>query len=302
MALANVAWTLASNGHEVLVIDWDVEAPGLHRYFAPFLSDPLLVSTDGLMDFCFEFAAEAATTGSTPNPAAWNLWRYAVSLEWQLPGWGTIDIIPAGRQGPSYAARAGGFDWRVFYERLGGRQLLESARQSMREEYDYVLIDSRTGVADTSGICTIDMPDTVVLCFTYSNQSIEGTSDVAAAIMGQRNPPPRFFPVPMRTDSSEKVKLERARLAAQAAFAQYPPDYWGAVEIPYVPYYAYEETLAAFGDDSFSQTSLRAATERLVGWLTDGKVTRLPIIPPELREQVLAKFARAGPVTGQRAS
>jgi len=39
MALANVAWVLASNGRRVLVIDWDLEAPGLHRYFKPFLLD-----------------------------------------------------------------------------------------------------------------------------------------------------------------------------------------------------------------------------------------------------------------------
>ena len=37
MALANIAWILASNGKRVLMVDWDLEAPGLHRYFFPFL-------------------------------------------------------------------------------------------------------------------------------------------------------------------------------------------------------------------------------------------------------------------------
>jgi len=40
MALANFAWILAASGKKVLVIDWDLEAPGLHRYFRPFLVDP----------------------------------------------------------------------------------------------------------------------------------------------------------------------------------------------------------------------------------------------------------------------
>ena len=31
MALANVGWILASAGKRVLLIDWDFEAPGLHR-------------------------------------------------------------------------------------------------------------------------------------------------------------------------------------------------------------------------------------------------------------------------------
>ena len=43
MALANVAWILASNGLKVLVVDWDLDSPGLHKYFHPFL-DPKLRS------------------------------------------------------------------------------------------------------------------------------------------------------------------------------------------------------------------------------------------------------------------
>jgi Mrp family chromosome partitioning ATPase len=37
MSLANIAWILAMNGHRVLMIDWDLEAPGLHRWFGPLL-------------------------------------------------------------------------------------------------------------------------------------------------------------------------------------------------------------------------------------------------------------------------
>ncbi|MBA2305488.1 MAG: ParA family protein [Acidobacteria bacterium] len=46
MAVANVAWVLALNGYRVLVIDWDLEAPGIHRYFHPFLADKELLSTE----------------------------------------------------------------------------------------------------------------------------------------------------------------------------------------------------------------------------------------------------------------
>lgn len=45
MCVANTAWILASNGMRVLVVDWDLEAPGLHRYFHPFLPDPELLVT-----------------------------------------------------------------------------------------------------------------------------------------------------------------------------------------------------------------------------------------------------------------
>ena len=52
-------------------------------------------------------------------------------------------------------------------------------KQRARAQYDYILIDSRTGVSDTAGICSVQMPDTLVVCFTYNNQSIKGASAVA---------------------------------------------------------------------------------------------------------------------------
>ena len=61
MALANLAWVLASNDKKVLLIDWDLEAPGLHRYFRPFLVDPELRNTPGLIDFIWDLAAEKVT-------------------------------------------------------------------------------------------------------------------------------------------------------------------------------------------------------------------------------------------------
>src|SRR5258708_6289222 len=62
MALANFAWALAANGQRVLAVDWDLEAPGLHRYFHPFLVDPELRDTDGLIDAFWELAAAGLQT------------------------------------------------------------------------------------------------------------------------------------------------------------------------------------------------------------------------------------------------
>ena len=50
MALANVAWILAANGERVLVADWDLESPGLHRFFQPFM-DPGVPQLPGVVDF-----------------------------------------------------------------------------------------------------------------------------------------------------------------------------------------------------------------------------------------------------------
>src|SRR5262249_11662672 len=156
MALANVAWVLASNGKRVLALDWDLEAPGLHRYFSPFLPDRDLSKSEGLIDFVVDFAVEAMTPAAPQadkdphwyEPLA-DILRYAVPLDYKFPRGGSLDFVPAGKQGPAYASRVNSFDWQAFYDRLGGGVFLEAVRRKMRQEYDYVLIDSRTGVSDT---------------------------------------------------------------------------------------------------------------------------------------------------------
>ena len=68
MALANVAWILASNGYRVLVVDWDLEAPGLHRYFAPFMLDPDLVESDGVIDIVNNYVTALMTPAPPADP------------------------------------------------------------------------------------------------------------------------------------------------------------------------------------------------------------------------------------------
>ena len=316
MMLANVAWILASNGCRVLAVDWDLEAPGLHRYFQPFLPDKDLTDTDGLLDFVTDFAVAAMTPaeqmqqskGTEPwyYPYA-DISRYATSLEWDF-GSGTLDVVGAGRQGPSYSTRVNAFRWQDFYERFGGGAFLEQMKSSATARYDYVLIDSRTGVSDTSGICTIQLPQTLVVCFTLNNQSVDGAADAAASVAAKRTDM-RILPVPMRIENSEKEKLDLRRSRARRRFAGVlagkpaldSEQYWGAVEVPYVPYYAYEEILASFGDQSGSTSTMLAAAERLTDRLTSGRVKHSVRISESKRAQVLAAY-EGTPVRPPRAN
>ena len=61
----------------------------------------------------------------------------------------------------------------------------------------------------------------------------------------------------MRIEDGEKEKLDVGRALARMKFEGFPagmtPEssalYWASVEVPYKPFYAFEETLATFGDD-----------------------------------------------------
>jgi MinD-like ATPase involved in chromosome partitioning or flagellar assembly len=311
MALANVAWILASQGKRVLVIDWDLEAPGLHRYFHPFLADKNLSSSEGLMEFVVEYVSHAlAPPASDPQPADWyvehaDILRYAQSLRWpQFKSPGTIDLIPAGRQVSSYASTVNLFNWHQFYDKLGGERFFEAAKQAMRADYDYILIDSRTGVSDTSGICTVQMPETVVICFTLNIQSIEGASAVAETITLQRERlgiPVRIVPVPTRVDTSEKDKVDLARVEAWRRFEPYLTkmtqeeinEYWGSIEVPYKPWYSFEEVLATFGDRKGLRTSMLSAMETLTSYVSHGEVQSLAPITEAERLQTLNEFLRS---------
>jgi MinD-like ATPase involved in chromosome partitioning or flagellar assembly len=316
MALANIAWILACNGLRVLVIDWDLEAPGLHRYFSPFLPDPELSETPGLIDFFVHFMEAAHTQGareetSISSDRPWfydraDLLRYSVSLDYEFPSDGRLDFVGAGQQGSSYSLRVNSFQWGEFYDKLGGGVFLEAMKAEMREQYDYVLIDSRTGLSDTSGICTVQMPDELLICFTLNRQSVFGAAAMARSADTQRRLKTgeqglRIWPVPTRVEMHEKVRLDAARLGARELFAPFiwhipvgqRAAYWGDAEILYFPYYAYEEVLAPLADPPLQKVSLLNSMERLTARLTGNKVAAMPSLPSGQRERLLALYQPA---------
>jgi pYEATS domain-containing protein involved in immunity/TIR domain-containing protein len=326
MALANVAWILASNGRRVLAIDWDLEAPGLHRYFRPFLADDEMVETPGLIDFFVHFVEaaciQASSRAPSPSDRSWfegraDLARYAVPLDYEFLAGGTLDFVSAGQQGPSYAGRVNSFQWGNFYEKLGGGIFLEAMKARLREQYDYVLIDSRTGLSDTSGICTVQMPDELVICFTLNRQSIFGAAATAASADAQRRLRTgeqglRIWPVACRVELAEQERLEAARQVAREKFAPFlwhipaahRPDYWGSVEMLYFPYYAYEEVLATIADTGRQTTSLLGCIARLTARLTEREeipVTSMPLIMPADRAALLARYQPARPAAAANA-
>lgn len=306
MALANVAWILAANGRRVAVVDWDLESPGLHRYFPSTVLDPsALTGNPGVIDMVRDFEW-AATHDQAPDPEQWYLQNtrirdLAISLRWPFPHGGCIHFVSAGLQNRTYSAAVASLDWDKFYADLGGGLLFDAMRRDMRENYDYTLIDSRTGYSDVADICTIHLPDVLVDCFTLNNQSIEGAAEVARSVHAHNSRREiRILPVPMRVDDGEKEKADAGRAVARSRFESFPRvadladanRYWGSVEIPYKPFYAYEETLAVFGDSPGLTTSLLAAYERLTAELTGGTVTALPPLEDAQRLGMLELVTR----------
>ncbi|GAA2252679.1 hypothetical protein GCM10010430_40450 [Kitasatospora cystarginea] len=308
MALANTAWILAANGFRVLTVDWDLEAPGLARFFHPFLDPVALAGTTGMMDLITEYREEALR--EVDHVPGWHedfarVHPHALSLSWPgFPPGGSLDFLSAGQQNRDYSESVGRLDWDLFYERFDGGLFFDALRRDMSRRYDYVLIDSRTGLSDIAEICTVQMPDDLVVCFTLSDQSIDGASKIAQHINDRyRERGIRILPVPMRIDEGEKEKADAGRALARLRFAGLPEgladeelaQYWGSVEVPYRPFYAYEEILATFGDQVGTPTSMLAACERITSVITRGRVTGLPPVDEEVRLRFVDAYTRRRP-------
>jgi cellulose biosynthesis protein BcsQ len=195
--LANIAILLARWGYRVLTIDWDLEAPGLHEYFAPLLPEP---PSTGLVELVGDF-----TTGAVGATSA-----YVTHLDTDD---GVVDLVAAGRQDDDYARRVQTIDWAALYDQ-GFADVLERLRKDWVTDYDFVLIDSRTGWADIASICTAHLPDRLVTVFTANEQSIDGAVTVSQRANEARDRMPydrpklAVLPVLSRFDS--RVEYKRA--------------------------------------------------------------------------------------------
>ena len=173
MALVNAAVNLALAGRRVLVVDFDIEAPGLDTFdvLKPREEVP------GVIDFVTQYLE----SGQAPDVSG---------FIGECPPFGEGDgklwIMPSGRN-ETYAANFNQVDWGDLYERRDGFLLFEDIREQWKQTLkpDYVLIDSRTGHTDTSGICTRQLPNAVIVLFFPNEQNLRGLVDVVGDIRAE---------------------------------------------------------------------------------------------------------------------
>ena len=177
MALVNSAVTLALRGRRVLVVDFDVEAPGLDTF------DVLQTREEvpGVIDFVTRYLE----SGQAPDVA-----EYIGECPDIGDEGGQLWIMPSGRS-DSYAANFNQVDWAELYGRREGYLLFEDLKEQWNQllRPDYVLIDSRTGHTDTCGICTRQLPDSVVVFFFPNEQNLRGLTEVVGDIRSEAKEP-----------------------------------------------------------------------------------------------------------------
>lgn len=296
MALANVAFLASQNGYRVLVMDWDLEAPGLPYYFRGLMEGAelkQLKEARGILNLIWDWRStigDSRTQKQTDRlfkeiesgePFA----EYVQSvLGWDgVDGHGVLHYIGAGspligtNEPLPYEDALAHFSWPDFFENYTGGALLQSLRDWAKRNYDFIFIDSRTGMADVAGICTMQMPDSVALCFVLNRQNIDGVAKVASAIRAKRDNQVDLRAVPMRlrsvavgasleSDAQARAQLQLTKIGGFSAdallddFKQLSVN--TALELPYyetlAPFLATDPTL-----DYLTLNYLRLATQLL---------------------------------------
>ena len=290
MALANVAELFYREGLKVLMIDWDLEAPGLEQFFFPEENLAAIRQQRGIVDLLVEYKRQMTHKLDLSDED---------NLPFEKPGELAREIYPESSQGKlwlitvgqrlrenpaKYAQAVLDFDWRDFYENWLGEAYFDWFRRECQKMADVILIDSRTGVTEIGGVCTYHLADVIVLFCATNNQNIQGTLEMVQnfsqpallEVRGER--PLKTLVVPSRIDiSGATAMLNEFRGKLVKTFDPISemltrnPKLFDQLTIPYIATYAFEERIAVqqAAQSAYYSYALIAAYERLAAVLKE---------------------------------
>lgn len=174
LALANIGLELARKGRQVLLIDFDLESPGIDTFeiFRPREPHPGVV----------EYISSFMSTKIAPDVRDYIYEVFGVGQKS-----GRLWVMPAGKSDEEYAQKLSNISWKRLYDEFDGFLMFEDVKAQWRKSFepDYVLIDSRTGHTDIEGICTRQLPDAVVVLFFPNEQNLSGLNATVSSIKSE---------------------------------------------------------------------------------------------------------------------
>ncbi|SFV07010.1 KGGVGR-motif variant AAA ATPase [Pseudoduganella namucuonensis] len=295
-ALANIGLLLAGRDHAtrpVLMIDWDLDAPGLHQYFQAGDDGP------GVLEFFLACREQLRRRRRRPGEdkegqdgaelarqvlAAVGWERYVVRVDPGRP----LYLMRAGRQDSGYAERLAGLDWESLF--LSCPALFRCFSELLARHFRHVLVDARSGRGDCAGICTVLLPTRLVLLFEASRQNLDGLQALVLRATTYRRSheeeqrPLLVYPLPARLDLEDAARRAQCRhgeAGYQPAFERVLGEaygltrvsldsYFDEVQLPQTRALAYGEQLPARDEPLADRLSATRGYESLLLWLEDG--------------------------------
>jgi cellulose biosynthesis protein BcsQ len=282
MAVANVGILLASWGYKTLMIDLDLEAPGLNYFFVDLAPGRVQRAIDNpergaldVLEAIFNHDSHKVSIGIHDSPVPLSL----PGIEPQK-----LLLLGAGHFDDDYYSRVRRLDAHSAYSNRNAGVAAESFRDQLRDAYDFVLIDSRTGNTEIGGLNTVQLPDLIAALFTPTQQALLGVLDILnrAERARQRLPFPRprvpILPVPSRIDVSAEYQLSQRWFRKitqefEAFIAPWIPiginaqRFYENVKLPQIPYFGYGERLPVIEQGTSDPAGLGYAYENIAALL-----------------------------------
>jgi len=206
-ALGLVAGILATRNRRVVMVDFDLEAPGISVLFQKDL-EKINEEQYGVLDYLHQ----RYLTPDLDIPTI----EHCIS-QVNLDTRGELFLVPAGEYNENYIHRLADLDRHTlqsFYNNRGEinpvKQLITDIKE--RLDPDVILIDARPGFNDTSAIALFDLADMAIICFLPTDQSYEGLRWVVQAVKKQKHyqgkPDIHFLltPIPPVGDELQRIK------------------------------------------------------------------------------------------------
>ncbi len=303
MALLNAAHYLAAAGLDVLMIDADLEAPGLTLAHKRGRRKPAQ-GFIALYEECRGFIESGAEPEKAPHKLAGYLHSLTVKTP-PLPGVerpGRLALLPAHPSDTSpdaYLRQLSELSIREVVGKGIAVYVAEVIRARVREEgFDYALIDSRTGWSEAAGFCVLGLADALAVVSGLNEQNLLGTKDFLEFVAGREDEAPKpvlrvLSPVPTAEEELKEKRFRRARelLGGEAA-----------VQIPYHPRIALiEEPFVVTQPDHHVTEQYRKAARAVLGLVGDDPATQLReaarLISEDEVAEALDRLRRACPFT-----
>ncbi len=202
--LALVAAQLADRGKHVVVLDLDLEAPGLHGLFD-------VAVERGVLDYLVDHVA--LEVGDLTN-----LLKRASTPSHDGPGGGSVRVLPAGRVEWSFVRKLARLDYAGHGALDPAESPVEQGLKALLRQIgtveprpDYILLDARTGLADLGGLAIHALAHVDVLVGRASPQDSEGLG-LALRALARRKRPEDINLVLVQSMAPKDPDTRRARL------------------------------------------------------------------------------------------
>jgi len=180
LTLSNIATRLSELGKKVCLLDFDLEAPGLPFKFRNNKNE----IKSGIVDYIYEYSFKGIIPDKIKN--------YSVTIEPLNSNFLPIQLIPAGNIDTNeYWKKLSKINWsEMFYSENGqGVKFILDLKAKIEKEFtpDILLIDSRTGITDISGITLKLLADEVVILSSYNDEGLFGSKKIIKSLLDNSN-------------------------------------------------------------------------------------------------------------------